>query len=301
MAWRLPATRALSATFFGACTVLIGLPLIWEATVRFSLLAPTGSAVALAATTGLVLFAAWRKDLQALAWIATVGACGLAAMLLVSTGHAVPFAACLILLGVATLWLGYDREWKLLRWIAAGFADLAALGLVGRAIAMPPRDEPSLVVAIQLLLLVGYLGSIAVRTLVRGRSVVVFEVVQAGATLVAGLAGAMVVAHQVGTGAAALGSALVLLAVACYAVAFAFLDRQQARGNFYFYTTLALVFAMAGSDLLLGGSRLGLAWAALAIVAGAGARRFGRSALTVHSAVYVIAAAGVHGAALRCR
>ena len=40
VAWRLPAARALSATFFGACTVLIGFPLIWEATVRFSLVTP---------------------------------------------------------------------------------------------------------------------------------------------------------------------------------------------------------------------------------------------------------------------
>jgi hypothetical protein len=295
VAWRLPAARALSATFFGACTVLIGFPLIWEATLRFALLTPTASASALAVTTGLVLLTAWRRNLHALAWIATIAACGLAAVLLVGTGHAVPFAVSLILFGVATLWLGYDREWKLLRWVSAAFADLAAIGLVGRAIATPPRDEPSLVVAVQLLLLVGYLGSIAVRTLVRGRAVVPFEVVQAGATLVAGLAGAMVVAHQVGTGAVALGTALIALAAACYAVAFAFLDREQARGNFYFYTSLALVFALAGSDLLLGASALGLAWGVLAIVVGAAGRRFGRAALTVHSAVYVTAAAGVTG------
>jgi hypothetical protein len=294
VAWRMDAARALSATFFGACTVLVGYPLVFEATVRFALLTPAASAAALGVTTGLVLATAWRRDLHALAWIATVTACGLAAALLVATGSAVPFSLCLVAVGIATLWLGYDREWRLLRWVSAAFADLAAVGLVGRALATPPRDDPSHVVAVQLALLVGYLGSIAIRTLARGRSVVPFEVVQAAATLGAGLA-AVLVAHRVGTGAAPLGAALVMLAVACYAVAFAFLDRENARGNFYFYTSLAIVFALAGSDLLLGASPLGLSWAVMAVSAGAAGRRFGRSALTVHSAVYVVAAAGVTG------
>jgi len=295
VAWRLPVARALSATFFGACTVLIGFPLIWEATLHFSLVRPPVSAGLLALTTTVVLGIAWQKNLRALAWIATCAACVLATLLLVGTGDAVPFVACLILLGVGTLWLGYDREWTALRWVAAAFADLAALGLVGRAIATPPRDEPSLVLSVQLLLLVGYLGSIAVRTLVRGRRAVPFELVQAGATLVSGLAGALVVSRQVGTGAVALGLALIVLAVSCYAVAFAFLDRQQARGNFYFYTSLAIVFALAGSESLLLGAPLGLAWAALALLSGVAGRRFGRSALAVHSAVYVTAAAAVTG------
>ena len=37
------------------------------------------------------------------------------------------------------LWLGYDCEWTMLRWVAAFFADIAVLGLVGRALATPPR------------------------------------------------------------------------------------------------------------------------------------------------------------------
>lgn len=298
VAWRVAPRRALSATFFGACTVLAGFPLLWEATTRFGLLSPAAGAVTLAATTTLVLVTAWRRNLHALAWIATVGACGLAALLLVMTGATVVFTVFLIALGVAALWLGYDREWTVLRWPVALVADVAVVGLAGRALTTPPRDVPFVVLAVQVLLLVGYLGSIAIRTLVRGRDVLPFEVVQTGAMLFAGLGGAMYVAWHTGGGTLALGIALLVLAQASYAVAFAFVDRQQGRGaNFYFYTSLALVFALTSSALLFSGPRLGVLWAAFAVLAGWAARRFGRGTLAVHSVVYVVAAAVPSGLA----
>ena len=291
VAWRVAPRQPLSATFFGACTVLAGFPLLWEATTRFGLLTARAGAAALAAMAALVLVTAWRQNLHALAWIATIGAGGLACVLLVMTGAPVAFAVVLIGLGVAALWLGYDREWTALRWPVALLADLAVVGLAGLALTTTPRDAPFVVIAVQVLLLAGYFGSIAIRTLVRGRDVLPFEVVQTGAMLVAGLGGAMYVAWHTGLGTLALGLALVLLAQASYGVAFAFVDRRQGRGaNFYFYTSLALVFALAGLGLLFRGPALGVLWAALAILAGWAARRFGRGTLAVHSVVYVLAA-----------
>ena len=290
VAYRVAPRHALSATFFGACTVLIGFPLLWEATTRFALLTPAAGALALGATTAVVLVTAWRRHLHALAWLATIGACALASLLLVMTGGALPFASFLIALGVATLWLGYDCEWTMLRWVAAFFADIAVLGLVGRALATPPRDPPSRVMAVQWLLLAGYLGSIAIRTLVRGRDVLPFEAVQTGAMLLAGLGGAMLIAHQTGSGALMLGPAVLALAMACYAVAF--VDRRQARGaNFHFFTSLALVFALTGSEFVLDGAALAILWVLLALVAAWAARRSARSTLAVHAIVYLAAAA----------
>jgi hypothetical protein len=292
VAWRVAPYRPLSATFFGTCTVLAGFPLLWEATTRFGLLTPREGAAALAGMAALVLVTAWRQRLHALAWIAAMGAGALAFLLMVMTGAPVPFAVVLIGLGVAALWLGYDREWTVLRWPAALLADVAVLALAGRALTTPPRDAPFVVIAVQVLLLVGYLGSIAIRTLVRGRGVLPFEVAQTGALLAAGLGGAMFVAWHTGLGTLAAGLALVMLAQAGYAVAFAFVDRRQGRGaNFYFYTSLALVFALAGPALLFRGPALGVLWAALAVLAGWAARRFGRGTLAVHSVVYVLAAA----------
>jgi hypothetical protein len=205
VAFRTGAVSRLSATLFGGCTIVLALPLLFEATTRFDLLSPAASATALALATAVVLAVAWRRDLHALAWVAVLGACVLASVLLVETGRAIPFVTALAGLGVATLWLGYEREWKMLRWVSAVVADLAVLALVGRALADPPRDAPAAVLAVQLLLLVGYLASIAVRTLVRGRTVVLFEAVQTGALLIVGLAGAVVVASRAGTGVAVLG------------------------------------------------------------------------------------------------
>jgi hypothetical protein len=294
VAYRIAPHHALSATFFGACTVLIGFPLLWEVTARFHLLTPAAGAAALTVTTALVLATAWRRNLHALAWLATISACVLASLLLVVTGGAIPFATFLIVLGVATLWLGYDREWTLLRWFAAFFADLAVLGLVVRALASPPRDAPSQVMAVQLLLLAGYLGSIVVRTIVRGRAVLPFEAAQTAAMLLAGLAGALLIARQTGAGGLTLGAALLLFAASCYAVTF--IDARQAKGgNGYFYTALALVFALTGAGLVFDGSALAIAWLTAAVAAAWAAQRYGRGVLAAHSLVYVGAATAASG------
>jgi hypothetical protein len=161
---------------------------------------------------------------------------------------------------------------------------------------MPPRDAPEVVLTVEVVLLASYLGSIAVRTLVRGRDVVPFEVAQTATMLIAGLGGAMFVADQTGTAQRSLGAALLVMAAILYAVAFAFIDRQQGRRvNFYFYTFLALAFVLTGSDLVLKGAPLGLVWAGLAILSGAATRRYGRLALAIHSEVYVAAAAMATG------
>ena len=298
VAFRTGAVSRLSATLFGGCTIVLALPLLFEATTRFDLLSPAASATALALATAVVLAVAWRRDLHALAWVAVLGACVLASVLLVETGRAIPFVTALAGLGVATLWLGYEREWKMLRWVSAVVADLAVLALVGRALADPPRDAPAAVLAVQLLLLVGYLASIAVRTLVRGRTVVLFEAVQTAALLIVGLAGAVVVASRAGTGVAVLGVSLLVLAAAAYAVAFAFFERHpDRRANFHFYTSVALVLALCGSRLVLGDALLVYVWTGLAVLAGWAGERYQRHALVVHSVVYVTAAFVVSGLA----
>jgi hypothetical protein len=294
LAYRVAPRSPQSASFYAAVTMVIAVPIIWEATTRLALVTPETGAVALALTAALVLATAWRRNLETVAWVATVVACAAASALLVMTGAAVAFTTLLIGLGIATLWLGYDREWTLLRWVAAFFADVAVLALIGRALATPPRDDPGTVLAVQVLLLGVYLGSVGIRTLVRDRDVLPFEIVQTVAILVVGLGGALLVAHQTGVGTVALGWALLLLATGCYAVEF--VDRRQTRGaNRYFYTSLALVFALMGAELLLGDAALSIAWLMLALLAGWSARYFDRDTLAVHAVVYLGAAAVASG------
>jgi hypothetical protein len=301
LAWTMVADRvaprhALSATFFGACSVLMGVPLVWEATTRFALLTPFQGSLALTATIGAVLVTAWRRELQTLAWLATVGGCLVASLLFVVTRTPLPFTMVLIALGIATLWLGYDREWTLLRWFAALFADLAVVLLIDRALVRPPLDSPSNVITVQWLLVAGYLGSIAIRTLVRGRKVIPFEIAQTAAMLLAGFGGALLVAHRTGAGALMLGPGVLALSLACYAVAF--VDRRQSRGiNFYFFTSLALVFALTGCEFVLDGTALAVLYLSLTVLAAWAARRAHRITLTAHGVVYLCAAAVPSGLA----
>ena len=83
-----------------------------------------------------------------------------------------------------------------------------------------------------------------------------------------------------------------MFGAACYGVAFAFIDRQQNRGrNVYFYTSLAIVFMLTGTDLVLGETMNAVTWAALGVVTAWLWARYGRLALGLHSALYLLAAA----------
>lgn len=305
--WLAVADRAalrsrLSAVFYGACAAIVGLPLVWEAAMRFGAITPEAAAAVVAGLTALMIAVAWHRRLESLAWAGVLGALGTGGALLFATQAVLPFACLFVALGVATLWLGYECDWVGPRWPAALAADAVVLGMAGRALTTPPRDAPEVVLAVQVAFLASYLASIAIRTLVRGRDVIPFELAQTSAMLVTGLGGAMVVADQTATAKGGLGVTVIVMGTILYAVAFAFVDRRHGRRvNFYFYTSLALVFVLAGSALVIKGALLGLVWAALAILTGLAARQYGRLALAIHAVLYVGAAAvstGLMAAAL---
>jgi hypothetical protein len=201
----------------------------------------------------------------------------------------------LIVLGVITLWLGYQLEWRGLRWPVAFGADLAVLCLTLRALQPQPRESPGVVLAVQLTLLGLYLANIAIRTIVRARNVIPFEVVQVIAVFLLGFVGAVSITRHTGFGTSMLGGAGLILGAATYAAAFAFVDREAGHGrNFYFYTSLALLFSLTGSGLLLSGAALCLAWALLALLMKWLAWRSASFALILHATTCIIAA-GVAG------
>ncbi len=296
--WMFAADRAagrgskLAADFHGIATALIAFPLVWEATSRFRVLSPWPSALALLALVALCLAVAWKRRLQTLAWVAVSGALPVGLALIASSQVVVPYGVVIILLGVATLWMGYSLDWLFLRWPVAAVADLVVFGLTVRALSPQPPEAAGIVIGVQLLLVAAYLVSIAVRTLVRGRNVIPFEVAQTLAALAVGFGGAISVARHSGSGALALGIASLVFSAACYGVTFVFIDRQQNRGrNVYFYAALAIVFMLTGTDLVLGETMNAVTWAALGVVTAWLWARYGRLALGLHSALYLLAAA----------
>jgi len=286
--------RRMSAIFHGATAVMIALPLLWEAVTRFQTLAPAAASATLVAIAGAALAVAIRRRLQTIAWVAILGALPASLALTAATGAVLPFAAADVVLGVATLWIGYTVDWVWLRWPVAATADLAVLALAAGVAAGSTASTPSAIVSVQLLLLSGYLASVAIRTLVREREVNLFEALQSTAALAVGFGGAAYVARTTGTA----GPLLVTIALVCgggsYAVAFAFvMQRQGARLNFFFYTSVALVLVLAGSALGLPEPIVW--WSALAIACAwlAGSS----SLLTIHAATYLVAAGLTSGLA----
>ncbi len=283
-----------SAGFHGATAVMIGFPLLFEATFRFKLLSPAGASALLAALTAVALAVAARRKLEGLAWlvslagVATAGAVALAPV----TGRAAFPALYVIALGVGTLWLGYVLDWHGPRWPMAIAADVLVAVVSLRAMAPGGGEGAWTAFVIQAVLMVAYLGSIAARTLLLGRRVVPFEMFQTAAALAVGLGGAAAVASRTGGGAeVAFGLVSLASGLGAYGVAFAFVERrQQGSANFWFYSSAAIVLVLAGTALVLSGPALPLAWAALAVVTAALARRSGRVTLATHAAAYGVAA-----------
>ena len=295
------AARPLDAGFHGVTAILVGFPLLLEATTRFQLLGPWPAGALLAILGGAVLAVAARRHLPWVAWAGTAAVLATAIGLMVGTGRLAPAALALVAVGLLALWVGYLGDQQGLRWPLAAAADLAVLAMAARALSPGAVEGPGLAQAVAAALLVAYLASFAARTLYLGRGVVGFEVLQTVGALVAGLGGAASVAVRSGEGTAALGATCLALAAAAYAVAFLFLDRrQQGTGNFTFYASVALAFVLAGTWLALPEAGRGLALALLAVVAAALGVAQRRRILLLHAALYSVASGGAAGLLLHC-
>lgn len=283
--------QSSSAIFHALAAAMVAFPLVVEATTRFKVMGIAGSAVALTALSVVFLFVAWRQRLQAVAWVAVLAALPTSLILLAKTGVIAPFALYLIALGVATLWLGYTLEWTWLRWPTALVADAVVVGMALQALSPAHRDSFRVALLMQLTLLGAYLVSIAIRTLVRSRKVIPFEVVQTAIALIVGFGGALFLTRTTGAVPVVLGLVSLVLGAACYAVAFAFVDRQEdLERNAYFYTTLALVLVISGLALELQTQWLGVVFAVLGVLAAVFWSRHGRLYMLLHGAAYAVAA-----------
>jgi hypothetical protein len=297
LAYRLDAIgRRLVAPFYGVATVLIAFPILWEATVKVKLLTSGETALAMAGVTALALVVAGMRRIQALAWIITIGGLVAALLLLAAMGPDTSFGFYLTFLGVCTLWLGYSLDWIWLRWPVALVADVCVLLMVGSVVGPWHTSDPVAVMTLQLVMFAAYLVSFAARTLWRSRDVVPFEVVQTAALLGVAFGGAVYIMESTGAGATSLGTASLVFGAGSYGVAFAFVNWREGRWkNFAFYTSLAVVFTLAGVGLTVGANAQTVAWAGMAVLAALLGYRYAAIAIGSHAAVYLVAAAVASG------
>jgi hypothetical protein len=296
--WLLLASRTaargaqLDAFAHALTAALIGYPLVWEATLRFHVVSAGQSAALLGALAAGAFVLSSARAFEGPAWVAMIGTMVSAAGLAIGTGNWIPYTVLAIAVGVATLWLGYIRDWTLLRWPAAAIANAMLLIATARSTV---HGEVGAALLVQMFMLGAYLGSFAIRTLVIGRPVIPFEVAQSIGVLLVAFGGAIWLIHSSASNVMVVGVASLVLATAGYVVAFSFVDRHRHVRNFFFYAQLAQLFAITGFALCLGYAAGSVAYAAAAAVAAVLARRNGRLVLSLQAFVYVTAAAAASG------
>lgn len=307
MAWTLLGDQARSgsaAALRTLASVLIAYPLLVESATRFGVLAPAAAALLLVAVAALHAAVSWRRDLQAILWIATLGALASGFLVMVLRRAVPPFTAAFLALGLGALWLTYGRRWHGLRWPTALAADLAVLILATLAAWPGGRPEgyrdlsPTTAMALALALPVAYLGSFAARMLQRRRVLNAFEGVQTALVLLVGFGGALRVALASGSGTGLLGAGISLAGLGCYGAALPFAeDMDETRANFNFFTSLALVFLLLGGPIVLPLPAFALAAAALGLAALVLALRLRRAILLFQCGLYLAASALASGLA----
>jgi hypothetical protein len=289
--------KSRSATFHGLAGILIAFPLLWEATSKYAFLSPVTSILISTAFALVALAIAWRRRLRGLAWANSFAVAAFAFAVTVWSGDLVPGALFFVLFGLVTLWLGYVRDWFGLAWITAFFVDTIILVIVVLLLAVPDPStrfglEPHLVILVQVFAVLAYLGSIAIRTLLRHRDVIIFEVLQTAALLILWLGVSIHMARSTGIALVPLGLGCIALSAVCYGIAFNVIDRRAGgRRNFIYYTTLAIVLALFGGGVLLGSASLSLVFVAMSLLTAWFARRYSRVTLAGHSVFYILAAA----------
>lgn len=286
-----------SAVFHGVAGILIGFPLVWEASRTYAFLSPAASIWVAAAVGMIALGVAWHRGLRLLVWIVSFSLAVTLFSLSWEPGALIPAAFSLILLGLVTLWIGYVRDWFGVVWLTAFLADVVVLMIAILLLAGADSEarfglEPRLVMAVQMFAVLGYLGSIVGRTLFRNRDVIPLEVLQTVALLCLGLGGAAYVARSNDIALVPLGLACIVLSAGSYAVGFTVLDRRTGgRTNFIYYSTLAIVFALISGAVFLETNALSVVFVALALLTRWFGLRYSRVTLAGHSVFYMLAAA----------
>ncbi len=290
MAWRKSADECITAAILGALSIVLIMPLLVEATQHFKLLTGQQSAIALAIYCTFAFGVALQRNLRTLAWLTTAGGIVTGLAIMIASHSAYVVATLLILLGLATLWIAYSKDWIGLQWLGAAGANAVVLGLVGLSTTDQWAIEPETAAIFATFLLLTYLVSFVYRTHIQGYSVAMFEPLQALAASAIAFSAAIVAAHAGQFGLGLMGILSIVVGGSAYALAFSPETRRLRGRNFFYYSTLGLVFVLAGSGLMLPHNAAAILWSLLAIMMAVLSGRTGRVALSLQCTLLLFAA-----------
>jgi len=291
-----PAERT-QAVILGAISIVLAMPLLVEAANRFQLLSGTQSLIALTVYCGLAFAVAAMRDLRSIAWLTTLGGIATAGAVMIVSHSAIVVATFLMLLGIGVLWLVYRFEWMALQWFAAGGANAGVLALVALSQTDQWSIEPRTAAIFGTILLLAYLLSFAIHTRVLGQYAGIFEAIQAPVAAVIAFSAAYVAAQAGQFGLAPVGVMSIVLGGCAYVLAFTGKSRHSRGRNYFYYSTLGLVFVLAGSAMILSPTAAAALWSLMALAMAWQSGRTGRVALSLQC-TFLLVAAGVYSGIL---
>jgi hypothetical protein len=264
---------------------------------------PAEASVILAAFTLIGFAVSWQQNLLAVATISMLAGVGTAAALLIATHNVLPFTLFFLAVAAAVEICACLNHWLGERWLAAAAADLSVL--LATWLVTNPRGLPEVYAPIpgkylftaQMALVVIYLASVSARTLLRGFTFTGFETVQCVAAFVIGVSGALRLSAGDARLAPALGTFVLVCAVACYAISFVVLERNAShRRNFFTYSTFAILLVFVGSRMLLSSASAAIVFSVLAVACMGAGNLWSKLTLEVHAGVYLLLALAHSGA-----
>jgi hypothetical protein len=182
-----------------------------------------------------------------------------------------------------------------LQWLGAAGANAGVLSLALLSTSDQWSIEPRTAAIFGMVLLLVFLTSFVIRTRVMGHSAGIFEAVQA--PVAAGIAfWAAIVATQAGQfSLTPIGVLAIVLGVGSYALAFSGQVREARGRNYFYYSTLGLVFVLAGSAMILAPIAAAALWSLMALTMAWQSGRTGRVTLSLQCTFLLVAAGAYSG------
>jgi len=295
---RVPIAEWFAATTYSGTSALILAPMLWELTLRFKVLSPTVAAVLLAGFLCTAHTLAWKRNLTSIVWIADLATAVAAITLLIATRDLEPFLAVLLLMAFLSEAAACRNRWLGVRLIVAFAADLAAWVLMyiysypDRNLADYANLTTAALLAPAIALFFIYGISVALRTILLGREITLFETAQA---IVAFLLAAYAAIHFApALGAPLFGTFCLSLSIVLYATVFVFRGIYGPR-NVRVYATWSVALFLLGSFVCLPPLWLASSLGGAAILATSSGVNLSRLGLAFHGLIYLCAAAFASG------
>jgi hypothetical protein len=285
--------NAFAGATYGITAALILMPLLWEATVRFHILAPPTTAAILFAFLALGSALSWSSKSEAVTTVITFATLLTTFVLMIQTGDLVPFVSILLATGCGFEALegsGHPQKMRVPVAFAADLGFWLILYTMTRPTGVPENYKSvPLVVSLMFggLLFAIYAAGIVWQIAVRRRVVSGFEIAQTLVAFAVATGGALQLTQ--GRAAILVGVLCAIACAACYIGAFVWFAEAPGRVH-HMFAAWAVALGLAACFLMFHESRLPLIWGAMAVVATAIGTRVPRTALVVHGGLYLIAA-----------